>query len=200
MRNCLWFIIRYLIPVFSMIYLSACSQNDDPDTGSEGVCSLMVKGASFGTLSDGHETVGELNVYQAADGIIYKTRSITPDGDGRADISVSGSNTTLYFLAGASAPAEENVTTETELRETVIESRDGDTSAPDFLWATAEAPKRGGELTVTLKHGVARIDLNTTADAKIRVNRLTVENAAASTCPFAESHTSSDNTVSYKKS
>ena len=85
--------------------LSECMQPERrPDTGSEGVCSLMVKGASFGTLSDGHETVGELNVYQAADGIIYKTRSITPDGDGRADISVSGSNTTLYFLAGASAP------------------------------------------------------------------------------------------------
>lgn len=199
MRNCLWFITRYLLPVFSMIYLSACSQSDDPGNDAEKICSLTVKGASFGTLSDGQESVESLNVYQAADGVIYKTRSITPDGDGRADIPVSGSSTTLYFLAGASAPAEENVTTETEFRETVIESRDGDTSAPDFLWATAEAPKRGGELTVTLKHGVARIDLNTTADARIRVNRLTVENAAAATYPFADSQPTPDNTVSYNK-
>ena len=50
-----------------------------------------------------------------------------------------------------------------------------------------------------MKRGVARIDLNTTADSKTLIKEVIVEDAPAETYPFIENTSASDKTVSYLK-
>ena len=50
-----------------------------------------------------------------------------------------------------------------------------------------------------MKRGVARIDLNTTADDKTRIEEIIVEDAPAETFPFQEGVAVSDKTVKYVK-
>lgn len=50
-----------------------------------------------------------------------------------------------------------------------------------------------------MKRGVARIDLNTTADSKTLIKEIIVKDAPAETYPFIENASASDKTVSYLK-
>ncbi len=59
--------------------------------------------------------------------------------------------------------------------------------------------RSNAEVNVIMKRGVARIDLNTTADSKTQIKEVIVENAPAETLPFLENVRASDKTVSYRK-
>lgn len=85
----------------------------------------------------------------------------------------------------------ENVTSEEEFRNMVIGEGLHDNSAPSFMAAVVELESgvvtRGGtEINVAMKRGVARIDLNTTADSKTKIKEIIVEDAPAETFLFIE--------------
>lgn len=163
---------------------------------------VVFKGSAIGGgASSG--AIGEVSLFQFSDGSLYKSDKLHPGGDGRADISVVG-DSRLYFLTGveipgAAAPSEE------DFCGTLFGAGLHDNSAPDFL--TAVVGMKIGDLgagsrtdiPVVLQHGVARLDLNTTADSKTKITEIVVEDAPLETCPFDENRRASDKTVRYEK-
>ena len=128
---------------------------------------------------------------------------LNPKQDGTSSISaLSGSR--LYFLSEVQLPVQEESLTEEELCNMAIGEGLHDNSAPDFMSAVVQLEngaetRSNPEVSVAMKRGVARIDLNTTSDDKIRIEEIIVEDAPAETFPFQEGVAVSDKTVKYVK-
>lgn len=149
------------------------------------------------------EEIKETSVFQFSDGSLYKAGQLNPGKEGNAEIAaVSGSR--LYFLTGIALPLGGEVTSEEEFLNTVVGEGLHDNSAPDFMAATVElesgvVTRGGADIHVAMKRGVARIDLNTTADSKTIIKEVIVEDAPEETCPFVENKQASDKTITYRK-
>lgn len=145
--------------------------------------------------------LGDVSLYQFHEGVLYKQGMLRPGQSGRADISVVGTSR-LYFLTGVDIPAPA-AAAESDFRSTVLGEGLHANSVPDFLTAVVETtPGVSGspaDLPVTLRHGVARIDLNTTSDDKTKITEIVVEDAPLETYPFIEGHGTSGETVRYEK-
>ena len=185
------------------LFLGACS--DDAPSEGEGkqqTYSLVVKGITT-SGSDSSEELRDVSVFQFSDGNLYKTQQLTPEANGQSSVSaLNGSR--LYFLTGVTLPVQEGNITEEEFRNMTIGEGLHDNSAPDFMAAVVELEsspqtRSSQEINVGMKRGVARIDLNTTADSKTLIKEVIVEDAPAETYPFIENTSASDKTVSYLK-
>lgn len=180
----------------------ACSNEVSFDVESQSkTCFLTIKGITpSGDLSD--ERFDEVEVYQFSDGDLYRRSTVRPGQGGRAAIeALPGSQ--LYFLAGATLPVgEEGLSEEAFLRLPLGEGHEE--SAPDFLAAALSmdgaVEVRAAELSVAMKRGVARIDLDNSADSRMRLSEIVVEDAPAAALPFAEGTPATDRTVSYRRS
>lgn len=196
------FLCMTLLGLF-MSMLWSCSDTQNEVTVDDPVrYSVVMKGMSFSDESSEDEGLSEVTVFQFGDGVLYKEECVSPDNEGRADMFVVG-DTRMYCVANASLDAQEKVTQESDFSKSVIASVDGENSAPCFLSAVkeiyAQSDADSREITVELKHGVARFDLNTSADDKILISEVTIDDAPAETYIFAEKTRVSDNTVSYVK-
>ena len=186
-----------------ILFGGACS--DDAPSGEDSgqqTYSLVVKSIT----ASGEDSFGELrevSVFQFSDGILYRTQLLNPKQDGTSSISaLSGSR--LYFLSEVQLPVQEESLTEEELCNMAIGEGLHDNSAPDFMSAVVQLEngaetRSNPEVSVAMKRGVARIDLNTTSDDKIRIEEIIVEDAPAETFPFQEGVAVSDKTVKYVK-
>ena len=185
------------------LFWSACS--DDAPSGEDSgqqTYSLVVKSVT----ASGEDSFGELrevSVFQFSGGSLYRTQLLNPKQDGTSSISaLSGSR--LYFLSEVKLPVQEEKLTEEELCNMAIGEGLHDNSAPDFMSAVVQLEddvetRNNPEVSVGMKRGVARIDLNTTADDKTRIEEIIVEDAPAETFPFQEGVAVSDKTVKYVK-
>lgn len=159
---------------------------------------MVLKGITVAG-EESSEELKDVSVFQFSDGNLYKEEQLTPGQGGQSEISaVSGSR--LYFLTGLEIPAGEKAKSEEEFRNTIIGEGLHDNSAPDFMAAVVElesgvVTRSNAEVNVIMKRGVARIDLNTTADSKTQIKEVIVENAPAETLPFLENVRASDKTV-----
>lgn len=191
-----------LAAVLSFAFCSC--EKDGPNADKPVDFSLVVRGLAFDSQNSpgSAESIGEFSLYQFSDGVLYKHANLTPDKDSRVPIS-GVVNTTLYCIANATFEAQDLTTRESDFRESVIESLPGANSAPYFLAATAEIDSKANsgnkEITVSMKHGVARIDLNTAADSKTRITEFIIENAPAATYPFIENSMPGEETTVYSK-
>lgn len=149
------------------------------------------------------EELKDVSVFQFSDGELYKTDLLNPGKNEQSEISaISGSQ--LYFLTGLDIPVKEKATTEEEFLNTVIGEGLHDNSAPNFMTAVTElesgvVTRGSANVDVVMKHGVARIDLNTTADSKTKIKEIIVEDAPAETFLFIENKQASNKTVNYRK-
>lgn len=195
---------KIIVPaLLGTLFLGACS--DDASFEGEGkqqTYSLVVKGITT-SGSDSSEELRDVSVFQFSDGNLYKTQQLTPESNGQSSISaLSGSR--LYFLTGVTLPVQEEGITEEEFRNMTIGEELHNNSAPDFMVAIVELEstpqtRSNQEINVGMKRGVARIDLNTTADSKTLIKEIIVKDAPAETYPFIEKASASDKTVSYLK-
>ena len=195
---------KIIVPaLLGTLFLGACS--DDASFEGEGkqqTYSLVVKGITT-SGSDSSEELRDVSVFQFSDGNLYKTQQLTPESNGQSSISaLSGSR--LYFLTGVTLPVQEEGITEEEFRNMTIGEGLHNNSAPDFMAAIVELEstpqtRSNQEINVGMKRGVARIDLNTTADSKTLIKEIIVKDAPAETYPFIENASASDKTVSYLK-
>ena len=195
---------KTIVPIIIGTLLSGACSNDEP-TGGKGhqqTYSVVLKGITVAG-EESSEELKDVSVFQFSDGNLYKEEQLTPGQGGQSEISaVSGSR--LYFLTGLEIPAGEKAKSEEEFRNTIIGEGLHDNSAPDFMAAVVElesgvVTRSNAEVNVIMKRGVARIDLNTTADSKTQIKEVIVENAPAETLPFLENVRASDKTVSYRK-
>lgn len=185
------------------LFLGSCSNNEQTEEKViQQTYSVTLKGITV-SGDESSEEIEEVSIFQFSDGGLYKAEQLNPGKDGQSEISaVSGSR--LYFLTGLEEAMKENVTSEEEFRNMVIGEGLHDNSAPSFMAAVVElesgvVTRGGAEINVAMKRGVARIDLNTTADSKTKIKEIIVEDAPAETFPFIENKQASDKTVNYRK-
>lgn len=177
---------KIFVPLLcGILFWGACS--DDAPSGEDSgqqTYSLVVKSVT----ASGEDSFGELrevSVFQFSGGSLYRTQLLNPKQDGTSSISaLSGSR--LYFLSEVKLPVQEEKLTEEELCNMAIGEGLHDNSAPDFMSAVVQLEddvetRNNPEVSVGMKRGVARIDLNTTADDKTRIEEIIVEDAPAET-------------------
>lgn len=183
-----------------LCFHTACSE-DAPDgtTDNQPIRhTLAIKGISFADAPAAEEKIDEVTIYQFSDGQLYKQQTHRPGQDGKTEISIVGS-TNLYCIANTTLQSQDQTADESVFRKSVIAS--GQDSAPYFMSATTAVSSLSGnsETSISMKHGVARIDLSTISDPKIQIEEMIVQNAPAETYAFIENEPVSDNTVSYTK-
>lgn len=163
--------------------MSSCSDDKEaievPTTNGPKM-SLSVRGLPSSTNADGSQPA--LNVYQfGADGLFSSSNISSYDPS--AINLIKGSTRTLYCVSGV-APKVEESTHESDFSHSVIFIEEGDNTAPLFLsaWTAVSAEQINCELT--LKRGVARIDLDAT-DADMDITKITIDDAPIASYIFA---------------
>lgn len=175
-----------LLALFGAMTLASCSDKDEMqavgDANADSNFSLAIKGmpaAATGTSeSDAQDAI---SVFQfGPDGLFSKSviNSYDPEG---IDL-VKGTTRALYCVSGIDIDVTEE-TTQAEFSLTAITTEEGVASAPLFLsaYTSIEASQMNCELT--MKRGVARIDLDA-RDADMDISSITIDDAPTSTYVF----------------
>ncbi len=174
--------------LMGVLTFASCSDNEDmPSVGGStndaSDFSLAIKGmpaATSGTTSTSAQE--SISVFQfGPDGLFRKQilNSYDPEG---IDL-VKGTTSALYCVSGIDIDASED-TSESEFAHTIISTEKGASSAPLFLSAYAPIDLTQMDCELTMKRGVARIDLDA-RDADMEISSITVEDAPAATYVFA---------------
>ncbi len=167
--------------------LASCSEKEDmPIAGSdndESDFSLVLKGmpAAPAGAPEGYEQEA-ISVFQfGPEGLVSKNtiNSYDPEGINL----VKGSTRALYCVSGITIDATEE-TTEAEFALTTIATEEGENSAPLFLSAYTQIEPSQMNCELTMKRGVARIDLDA-RDADMDISSITVDDAPGATYVFA---------------
>ncbi len=186
--------------LMGILTLAACSDKEDmPIAGGDNDASgfsLALKGmpaAPAGApASSGQEA---LSVFQfGPEGLFSKNIISSYDPEG-IDL-VKGTTRALYCVSGITVDVA-NETTEAEFAATTVSSEDGANSAPLFLSGTASINAAQMQCELTMKRGVARIDIDA-RDADMDISSITIEDAPSLTYIFsAESVVPDAPTISY---
>ncbi len=176
--------------VFALIgalAVASCSEKEDiPMGGSDNDGSgftLTIKGMTSAPAGAPANTGQEaISVIQFGPKGLFSKNVITGYDPEGIDL-VKGSTRTIYCVSGIDINATEE-TTEAEFALTSIASEEGSASAPMFLSAWTSVAASHSECELTMKRGVARIDLDA-RDADMDISSITVEDAPAATYVFA---------------
>ena len=191
-------ITNKLVLPLCMLLLGACSRELKENYTEEPVTrTLKVRGISVdgtGSAPDG------VDVFMFTGGKKYKTSLL--DFEKGGDVTVFD-RAGLYFFAGQRFPDHSDDISEDLFRTITIGEAIHDNSAPEFYAAVVECGETragGDDLVVNIKRGVARIDLDTSADGKTQISEVIVEDAPEETLPFCEGTAApSGRTVKYTK-
>ena len=132
-----------------------------------------------------------------AEGRLGDAPTLTPDAGRTVELTL-GSEAEAYFLTGAELPVTPGMSRSDFLQLTVGEGLQHDHSAPEFMAAHASFAA-GVPSTVTFRRRTARIDLDTRADASIRVTAVTLHGVPAVALPFREEPAATDRTLTYTR-
>ncbi|MDE6668197.1 MAG: hypothetical protein K2K26_00780 [Muribaculaceae bacterium] len=174
-----------LLALFGAMTLASCSDKDEMpatgDTNADSDFSLAIKGMPARPEASASDAQDAISVFQfGPDGLFSKSviNSYDPEGINL----VKGTTRALYCLSGIDIDVTEE-TTQAEFALTTITTEEGAASAPLFLsaYTLIEASQMNCELT--MKRGVARIDLDA-RDADMDISSITVDDAPASTYVF----------------
>lgn len=184
-----------------MLLLGACAHDTQETYLPEpAIHTLRIKGiAAEGTGSA--PDLSRVDAFLFAGGKKYKTSLLDLAQGG--DITVFGS-AGLYFFTGQEFPEHPDGISEEDFRSIAFGKGLHDNSAPEFYAAAVAyggTQEDGSDLLVNIKRGVARIDVDTSADPKTQINEITVEDAPEEILPFNEdADAPSGKTVGYTKS
>lgn len=194
-------IIQKVTLPLCMLLLGACAHDTQETCLPEpAMHTLRIKGiAAEGTGSA--PDLSRVDAFLFASGKKYKTSLLDLAQGG--DITVFGS-AGLYFFTGQEFPEHLDGISEEDFRAIAFGKGLHDNSAPEFYAAAVDYDGKqedGSDLLVNIRRGVARIDLDTSADGKTQISEITVEDAPEETLPFNEgSAVPSGKTVRYTKS
>ena len=184
-----------------MLLLGACAHDTQETYLPEpAMHTLRIKGiAAEGT--DSAPDLSRVDAFLFAGGKKYKTSLLDLAQGG--DITVFGS-AGLYFFTGEEFPEQPDGISEEDFRAIAFGKGLHDNSAPEFYAAAVDYDGKqedGSYLLVNIRRGVARIDLDTSADGKTQISEITVEDAPEETLPFNEGGAvPSGKTVRYTRS
>ncbi len=188
MTNNIFKITTGLFALMGALTLASCSDNDDmpsagaPATGASDF-SLAIKGmpaAPSGTSAA--STQESISVFQfGPEGLFSKQvlDSYNPEG---IDL-VKGTTRALYCVSGIEIEASE-ATPESEFALSTFATEKDANTAPLFLSAYSSIDPYQMECELTMKRGVARIDLDA-RDADMDISSITVDDAPVATYVFA---------------
>ncbi|MDE6631651.1 MAG: fibrobacter succinogenes major paralogous domain-containing protein [Muribaculaceae bacterium] len=173
--------------LMGMLGLAACSDKEEMSMAGggneESDFSIVLRGmpaAPAGApAASGQEA---LSVFQfGPEGLFSKNviNSYDPEGINL----VKGTTRTLYCVSGIDIDASEEMT-QAEFALTAVTTEEGAISAPLFLSACTPIEASQMNCELTMKRGVARIDLDA-RDADMEISSITVDDAPASTYVFA---------------
>ncbi len=176
-----------LLAILGAITLASCSDKDEiPTAGESNATSdftLSIKGmpaASGATAPDARDAI---SVFQfAPDGLLRK--NVINNYDTEGINLMKGATRALYCVSGVDIEVPEGMT-EDEFALSEITTEEGATSAPLFLSAYSPIEESQMNCELTMKRGVARIDLDA-RDADMDISSITVDDAPASTYVFSE--------------
>ncbi len=165
--------------------LAACSDKEDaplvsPD-GPEMSLSLSLKGLST-TPAAGAASMPALSVFQFDAAGLY-SKSEFDKYDATSIGLIKGSTTALYCVSGIGVATEPKMN-EADFLMSTVESAEGDNSAPLFLTGYAPVEESQMRCELTMRRGVARIDLDA-SDADMEITEITVDDAPAASYVFA---------------
>lgn len=175
----------HLLVLLSVLFFVSCSEENDVTYPTNEVSRVF----QFQSQSlDASPTNEALSVacYLFNNKVLYKVvPELRLDDQNKAVIDVlSGSDS--YFIAGFQLDVNEGQTTLEEfLSKTVGSDAPHENSAPMFVSASKNIGSES-QISIPLKRGVARIDLNTSFDNRTKINRIVVDNAPSSALPFVE--------------
>ena len=118
----------------------------------------------------------KLSVFQFGADHLY-SKTVLTDYDPAAINLVKGTTQALYCVSGIDIEADEE-TTEAEFALTTTSTPEGENSAPLFLSAWSEIGAAQMSCELTMRRGVARIDLDA-RDADMDITDISVEDAPA---------------------
>ena len=176
-----------LLALLGAMTIASCSDKDDmPVAGGDNDnsdFSLAIKGMPA-AIAGAPATSGQeaLSVFQfGPEGLFSKNilNSYDPEGINL----VKGSTSALYCVTGIDIEASEE-TTESAFARTTISTSEGENTAPFFLSAYTALGASQMNCELTMKRGVARIDLDA-RDADMDITSITVDDAPAATYVFA---------------
>ncbi|MDE5848872.1 MAG: fibrobacter succinogenes major paralogous domain-containing protein [Muribaculaceae bacterium] len=163
--------------------VSSCSDTEvTPGSVSEAPYDMSVKLKGMPTPAGAPSGQEALSVFQfGPEGLFSK--KVIDSYDPEAINLVKGTTRALYCVSGLDIDATAE-TTETEFALTTVSTAEGENTAPLFLsaYTALEASQMNCELT--MKRGVARIDLDA-RDADMDISSITVDDAPVSTYVFA---------------
>ena len=176
-----------LLALLSILFFISCSEEDAvavtyPTHETTRVFQFQSQSLD---LNPGNNPLS-VSCYLFRDKILYKVvPELTLDANNQAAIEVL-SGTESYFIAGFQLDVNEGQTTLQEfLAKSVGHDVIHENSAPMFVSASKTIGNES-QISIPLKRGVARIDLNTTLDSRTKISRIVVDNAPSSALPFAE--------------
>ncbi len=179
-----WFAALSLLP------LAACSDmgetGPDPGQGEDGMVTTKFTGIPYlNSPEDESEKLSEVNVFHFK-GEDFMLRTDVDDPYAESIGLPANGTTRIYCVSGVELSADEGVK-EVDFAKYVIDSPEGATTAPLFFSGTAdftEESLHGGQVEISMKRGVARIDFANTIDPDIIINKVIVEDAPACTFVF----------------
>lgn len=173
-----------VLTLIGLLAMPSCADNDEMTAvvaeGPE--MSLILNGLPAATAATSESGQDALSVFQfGADNLFSK--SVITSYDPMSISLVKGTTQTLYCVSGIEVSATD-ATTARQFAVTTVSTAEGENSAPLFLsaWAAVDATQMNCELT--MRRGVARIDVDS-RDADMTITSITVEDAPASSYVFA---------------
>lgn len=175
-------------------------------------CSSDVEAPALPDVADGMEVVikglpsrseempassPELSVFQFSAGRLLSSASFDSYNGEKISL-VKGETTDIYFASGVSidAPAGSSLA---DFLKSTVSSPSGAASAPLFFTASSPVTDDMGGLELTMKRGVARIDLDASA-ATVEIEEIVVRDAPAASYVFEGQEPREAETVSYSRS
>lgn len=175
-----------LLALFGAMALSSCSEQDEmPVAGDADATpdfSLAIKGMPAPSGASASDSQDAISVFQfGPDGLF--SQNIINSYDPEGIELVKGSTRTLFCVSGINIEASEEATAD-EFALTTFATEEGASSAPLFLSAYSVIEPAQMDCQLTMKRGVARIDLDA-RDADMDISYITVEDAPVATYVFS---------------
>ena len=157
--------------------MAGCESDVKMDvTPKKGTLLKITAPSLMSEVSGESELPSVVDVYEFADGLYLRTKTINPAED---SVSVTtASSARIFCVSGAQVGNLTTSSTVEEFLSAKISSPKGAQSAPIFYSGASEINVDDTELTLEMRRGVARIDL-ACADPRIVIKEVIVDNAPA---------------------
>ncbi|MDE5881484.1 MAG: FimB/Mfa2 family fimbrial subunit [Muribaculaceae bacterium] len=191
------------LAAMALMPLSACSDMADSDQGSgkgdgDVVIPKFVGIPYLNSSDDEADKLSEVNVFHFKGEDFFLKTDVTDPYAETVELPTNGT-TRVYCVAGLPLSPEEG-TKEEDFSKSVVESPANAQSAPLFYSGVADFSEdnlRGGRVEINLTRGVARIDFTNAIEGDVKIQKIIVENAPASTFVFANDSIIDEATVTY---